>query len=286
MTDSERTTPAFLVIGHAARDIVPGGWRWGGTVTYAALLARAWGVPTAVLTSLAAEDVPGYQALLGADVLLHALPSPVTTTMENIYTDAGRRQLLHAKAARIEPRHVPAAWRAAPIVLVGPIISETSTRFGASFPPGTLAGMTIQGRLRSHQRGRVYTRRWRRAAHEFPPYTVIFFSDEDVGGSECLSRHYASQTRLAVMTQGDGGATLFEEGRKARHAAFPANPRDPTGAGDIFAAAFLLHYAAERDAAAACQYANAAAACSIEHVGADGIPSPEQVAARLRSASD
>ncbi len=284
MTESEQATPAFLVIGHAARDLVPGGWRWGGTVTYAALLARAWDVPTAVLTSLAAEDVPGYQALLGEDVLLHALPSPVTTTMENIYTDAGRRQLLHAKAARIEPGHVPAAWREAPIVLAGPIIGETSTRFGASFSPGTLAGMTIQGRLRSHQRGRVYTRRWTRAAHEFPPYTVIFFSDEDVGGSERLGRHYASQTRFAVMTQGDGGATLFEHGRISRHAAFPANPRDPTGAGDIFAAAFLLHYAAKRDAAAACQHANAAAACSIERVGADEMPTPAQVAARMRSA--
>ena len=57
-------TPTFLAIGHAARDIVPAGWRWGGTVTYAALLARAWGVRAAVLTSLAPEDVDSYRACL------------------------------------------------------------------------------------------------------------------------------------------------------------------------------------------------------------------------------
>ncbi len=275
-------TPTLLAIGHAARDIVPNGWRWGGTVTYAALLARAWGARAAVLTSMAPEDVNSYQALLGDDVLLHVVPSTVTTTMENIYTDAGRQQLLHAKAAQIEPRHVPAAWRDTPNVLTGPIIGETSTRMGEYFPAGALAGMAIQGRLRSHRRGRVYTRRWTRAEHEFPSYSVIFFSDEDVGGSESLIRFYTAQTQLAVMTQGDGGATLFENGRATHFPALTATPVDLTGAGDVFAAAFLLAFSRTGDRSDACRYANAASACSIEHDGASGIPAFEQVDARLR----
>ena len=89
MNSTGQAGPTFLTIGHASRDLVPGGWRWGGTVTYAALLARTWGVSAAVLTALAPEDEPLYQAFLGGDVMLHTLPSKHTTSMANEYTAAG-----------------------------------------------------------------------------------------------------------------------------------------------------------------------------------------------------
>ena len=284
MRACDSATPKFLAIGHAARDLTPDGWRWGGTVTYAALLARVWGIPAAVLTALATADVSRYQKFLGGDVLLHALRSPTTTTFENVYTAAGRRQRLHAQAARLEPRHVPQTWRSAPIVLVGPLLGEVSTQFSGFFARDSLVGMAIQGRLRSHRKGNVYARRWRLAAQEFAAYDVLFFSEEDVRGSAALAESYAALVPLAVMTRGNDGATLFAHGRVTQHAAYASRPVDTTGAGDIFAAAFLLHYAENRDPAAACRYANAAAACSIEHVGASGIPNRGQVDARLHSA--
>ena len=283
MSDTDRDTPSFLTIGPASQDVVPGGWQWGGVVTYSALLARAWGVATAVLSSLAPEHVSGYRKFLGRDVLLQEVPSPATTSMANVYTSEGRQQQLYARAARIEPRHVPQAWRNAPIVLVGPLVGEVSTRFGDYFPRESLVGMTIQGRLRSHRKGRMYARRWHRAQQEFSAYDVLFFSEEDVQGSAALAEEYASLAPLAVMTQGERGASLYHNGKVTPCPALPAIPADPTGAGDIFAAAFLLHYAEHSDPAAACRYANAAAACSIEHFGASGIPAREQVEARLRS---
>ena len=285
MNSTGQAGPTFLTIGHASRDIMPGGWRWGGTVTYAALLARTWGVSAAVLTALAPEDEPLYQAFLGSDVMLHTLPSKNTTSMANEYTAAGRRQQLAAKASKIHLRHVPTAWRDTPIVLVAPLFGEVSTQFGGSFPQGSLVGMTIQGRLRSHRKGRIYSRRWHRAEQEFSAYDIIFFSEEDVRGNAGLAEYYASLVPLAVMTQGHSGATVFAQGRAMQHAAFPAQPVDATGAGDVFAAAFLLHYAENRDPTAACRYANAAAACSIEHVGASSIPTRRQIEARLRSVS-
>ena len=278
-----QAAPTFLTIGHASRDLVPGGWRWGGTVTYAALLARTWGVPPAVLTALAPEDVPRYQEFLGSDAMLHTLPSKNTTSIENVYTATGRRQQLAAKASKIHPRHVPAAWRATPTVLVAPLVGEVSTQFGSYFPQGSLVAMTIQGRLRSHRKGRMYTRRWHRAEQEFSAYDIIFFSEEDVRGNAELAEYYASLVPLAVMTQGNSGATVFVQGRAMECTAFPAQPVDATGAGDVFAAVFLLHYAEVRDAATSCRYANAAAAYSIEHVGASGIPTRQQVEARLQS---
>lgn len=284
MNSDLNITPDFLTIGHAARDITADGWRWGGTVTYAALLAGAWGVRSAVVTALAQEDVPAYQALLGDDVLLHAIPSPATTTMENIYTDEGRQQLVHARAARIEPRHVPAAWRDAPVILVGPILHDISTKFSGFFPEKSLVGMTIQGRLRSHRGGRVYRQLWHRAEHEFPAYDALFFSIEDVQYSMPLAEAYAALVPMAVMTRGSDGATRIHDGTFYELAALPAQPVDLTGAGDIFAAAFMLCYAEFGDQVAAHYLANAAAACSIEHVGASGIPTLQQAKARLRLA--
>ena len=283
MTSAQHTTPAFLTIGPASRDVESDGWQWGGTVTYAALLARAWGVSTAVLTTLAPEDVAGYGQFLGNEVLLHAVPSPCTTSMANVYTPAGRSQRLVSIAKRIEPRHVVAGWRDAAIVLVGPLVGEVSTQFGSYFPATALVGMTIQGRLRTHRKGRMYTRRWHRAEQEFAAYDVIFFSEEDVRGSAALAEYYAGLVPLAVMTRGPHGATVFAHGQVTHHAGFAARSVDPTGAGDVFAAAFLLQYAACRDVTAACRYANAAAACSIEHIGASGMPTRRQVEVRLRS---
>ena len=286
MNAPDKDAPILLAIGHAVKDVVPGGWRWGGTVTYAALLARAWGLPVAVVTSLAAEDVPGYQALLGDGVLLHAVPAPATTTMENTYTETGREQRLHAKATQIMPRHVPAAWRGARVVLVGPVLHDVSTKFAGFFPKESLVGITIQGRLRGHNRGRIYRRLWPRAEHEFPAYDVLFFSDEDVGFSVPLAEAYAELAPLALETLGDDGARLYDSVKHTFYEfdAAPARDVDPTGAGDVFAAAFLITYAASGDPLAAGHCANAAAACSIEHAGAHGIPTWEQVTARLESA--
>ncbi len=286
MDDSDSITPVFLAVGHAVRDIAPGGWRWGGTVTYAALLARAWGLPVAVVTSLAAEDVPAYRALLGDGVLLHAVPAPATTTMENTYTETGRDQRLHAKATQILPRHVPTAWRGARVALVGPVLHDVSTKFAGFFPEESLVGLTIQGRLRGHNRGRIYRRLWPRADHEFPAYDALFFSDEDVGFSVPLAEAYAELAPLALETLGDEGARLYDTVKRKVYEldAAPARDVDPTGAGDVFAAAFLITYAASGDPIAAAYHANAAAACSIEREGVNGIPIWEQVVERLRSA--
>ena len=163
-------------------------------------------------------------------------------------------------------------------------MGEVSTRFGGFFPRDSLVGLTIQGRLRSHRKGRMYARRWHRAKEEFSAYDVLFFSIEDVRGSAALAEEYASFAPLAVMTQGVAGATLYQHGKATHFPAVPARSVDPTGAGDVFAAAFLLHYADGRDPATACRYANAAAACSIEHVGASGMPAREEVRERLRTA--
>ncbi len=82
--------------------------------------------------------------------------------------------------------------------------------------------------------------------------------------------------RGIVFTRGERGATAWKQDHKniSRHdfPAFPVkNIVDPTGCGDVFAAAFCYHLGSHRDPATAAEFANRVAAINVGHVGSDGI---------------
>jgi sugar/nucleoside kinase (ribokinase family) len=60
---------------------------------------------------------------------------------------------------------------------------------------------------------------------------------------------------------------------------------DPTGAGDVFSAAFLIRLAETGDPCEAARFANVAASFSIEAPGVSGIPTRRQVEAYLDTAA-
>jgi sugar/nucleoside kinase (ribokinase family) len=52
---------------------------------------------------------------------------------------------------------------------------------------------------------------------------------------------------------------------------------DPTGAGDIFAAAFFTRLLSTRDPWEATRFATLVASCSVTRVGLGGIPTPSEI---------
>jgi sugar/nucleoside kinase (ribokinase family) len=52
---------------------------------------------------------------------------------------------------------------------------------------------------------------------------------------------------------------------------------DPTGSGDIFAAAFFVRLYLTRDPWESARFANQIAAASVARVGLDGILTPEEI---------
>jgi sugar/nucleoside kinase (ribokinase family) len=79
-----------------------------------------------------------------------------------------------------------------------------------------------------------------------------------------------------VVARGSRGVTTWVQNQKSiTRYDIPAspveNPVDPTGCGDVFAAAFCYHFAAHRDAHAAAEFANSIAALNVGYVGSDGI---------------
>jgi ribokinase len=107
-----------------------------------------------------------------------------------------------------------------------------------------------------------------------------------IGGSEDLD---AASTTLAalvdrlVVTLGAAGSVLFADGIEAGRIAAPrVDPVDTTGAGDTFCGAFAAAIAEGADFADAARFATAAAALSVQVVGAvPSVPDRSAIAAAL-----
>lgn len=269
----------YLVIGHICADLQPDGTtQLGGTALFAALTAYHLGLRVGIMTACA----PDFDlSALPADVAIIRQPSAATTLFENRYHATGRTQLLHARAASIDLTALPDAWRSAPIVHLAPIIAEVPPAAAQRFP-GSHVGVTPQGWLRSVGAARLVLQspaalldqHWRNVQ-------TVVLSEEDIRGDEALVVALAERVPVVVLTRAERGATVFAQDFRTTVAAFPANVVDPTGAGDVFAAAYLTAQWRGFDAAAAARWACAAAAHAIEGIGATHLPSLEQVEQRL-----
>jgi 1D-myo-inositol 3-kinase len=284
----------FLAIGHATHDRTPDGFRRGGTVCYAAVTARRLGRRPGILTRASADgflvqEAPGLPenatAPRGSElegVSIHLLASPVSTTFVNIYRDGKRTQVLETLAEPIGVSDLPAAWSAVPIVLLGPIADELGPGWVDQFP-NSIMGVTPQGWMRKwDHRGHVSSARWEGAEPYLRRADVVILSREDVGGDDAIIAELASQARTLLVTDGWHPVELHCAGVRYAVPARPAQEIDPTGAGDVFAAGYLVGLAETGDPLAAARFAIATASMSVEGVGMAAIPDRVRVDEALR----
>lgn len=267
----------YLVVGHLAHDITSNGWRLGGTVAYSALTARALGLRVGILTAFGPET--SLHALDGIPIA--GVQSAHSTTFENIQTPNGRRQTLHHSASSLDLDLIPEAWRRTPIIHLGPIAQEVA----ALLPPGikpVLLGLTPQGWLRRWDAaGHVSPCEWPGAENAARQAGAVVISLEDVGGNEEQVEILAHACRVLAVTEGAAGCRLYWNGDLRRFRAPKVREIDPTGSGDIFAAAFFIRLYTTRDPWEAARFANQVAAISVTRPGLEGIPTPGEVRASL-----
>jgi sugar/nucleoside kinase (ribokinase family) len=266
----------YLAIGHICHDLSPSGKVIGGAAAYASTTAQVLGCRTAVVTSSAAED-DWYADLPGT--VVHVVPSPQTTVFENVYTPEGRVQTIHAVAGRLTSTDIPAAWQRASIVHLGPIANEVDPEIIHLFS-NSLVGVAPQGWMRRwDNQGIVTAGRWAAAEQYLRFAAAVFVSEEDLVDDEMFHR-FRDWSRLLVLTQGSEGCTIFFGDEVQQFPSHTAPVVDPTGAGDIFAAAFLVRlFQTGGNPSAAAQFANKAAALSISVSGLPAVR--EALAAQL-----
>ncbi|NDJ78266.1 MAG: hypothetical protein GYB65_18615, partial [Chloroflexi bacterium] len=163
MGEPAETTPDYLLVGHITHDITPQGPQPGGTVTFAAHTAAAFGLRVGILTSAA----PGEPLLDGLppDALVINVPAAHTTTFENLYQNGARTQYMYHRAAPLGVDALPPAWRRARLTHLAPVAYEVDPQLVAALSPGRICA-TPQGWMRHRQPdGLVTTRDWPDAVH-------------------------------------------------------------------------------------------------------------------------
>lgn len=280
---NNRPCPDIVIVGHVCQDLQPdGSLSLGGSVSYAATTALRMGYRVGVVTS-AGPDLDVAHAFPGAEVVCHL--SAATTLFENIYLDGGRTQVLHRRANAISCAQIPAAWRAPSMVYLGSIDQEIAPDLFCCFDDAALLAVMPQGFFRCwNEQGLISFVEWQPPEAVLRRIQVLVISELDVPDPDRLVRDWGRFTRIIVVTRAERGATVYQAGETCHYPARPAHQVDPTGAGDVFAAAFLIRLAETGDPGQAAHFANAVASFSVEGPGVTGIPLRRQVDAYLSTA--
>ncbi len=164
---------------------------------------------------------------------------------------------------------------------LAPIAGELDLHLATNFSRSAVL-LTLQGSLRRWDAdGRVH----------FKPLDdlsvlramdVVVFSEEDIAAAPDIESEVANTTRCVVVTRAERGGTLYIDGVPQAYETPQVELVHPTGAGDVFAAAFLASFKhAPADLAASAWIAARLAAISVTRVGLDSAPRPAEVQAAL-----
>lgn len=288
--------PVVLVVGAASRDVVdddPRGWRLGGAVCYASLaLARlgfeAWALVGADSQAAGAAELDLLRSAGVAIAIADLASGPV---FDNV------NHLLHSPSDRIPLTALPRRWTSGfDGLLFAPVAAELGDDWAllAGGEPAPVVGLGWQGLLRLLaagdlvQPGPAATSPLVRAAR------LVVVSREDVtpGTQPVELAELLDPAATLALTEGGAGGLVIrrDQGGRPVPTRYPAIPSgtvmDPTGAGDVFLAAWLAATISPPIAAPfdALRFAAAAGSLTVEGPGLLGVPDLAGVRARMTRA--
>ncbi|HSN90936.1 MAG TPA: PfkB family carbohydrate kinase, partial [Anaeromyxobacteraceae bacterium] len=227
-----------LACGHVTLDRMEGRLAPGGSVYYAANAYRALGARARAFTA-AGPDFPAA-ALAGIESL--ALPARETTRFVNAYLPGGRRvQRVEAAAPPLDPSGLPPAWREADVLHLAPVLGEVRPRDLVPLVRARVVGLSVQGLVRAVAAdGEVRQPRWEAGPGDLEGVGAALLGEDDLVGQGDLVARLVRAVPVVVVTHGARGCEVFSGGRRQRVGVHATREVDPTGAGDVFAAGFLL----------------------------------------------
>ncbi len=281
---SNPTSPNFVAIGHLSFDVnivdngPPSHHTPGGAAAYAALTASKHGLSAGIVTAID-SDYPVQEVLAGVDVLISE--SEHTATFANYYDSGERSQVLLASGNKISQTALPANWTQPEILFAGPLLHELPTDCVNWFRPG-LSCIVPSGWLRRWGPDGVITHgdRLPSSRARGRKWDVVVVSEAEV--HDLPEQQLFDLGEIVCVTRGALGARIGRAKEKwLETPALAATPADLTGAGDIWAAAFVIALSEQMSLGDAGHYASAASAVAIESEGLSGCPSREEITARL-----
>ncbi len=296
--------PFFFSLGFITHDLCENKKIIGGASAYSAILARNFGVASAIATSMG-EDFEECDSLKGIR-LAYQIGERTTTfinkpffkpfkkmfiknaSQKESFTKEKREDISERRiqyftsvADRIKEETIPEEWFTAEIVYICPVLDELEEEIIKRFKR-SMIGVAPQGWMRSvGEGGRIEKKKWEEANEVLPKVDFVIVSEEDVFEEDVPK--YVELSNIFVLTKGRKGAELYCD-RGKRHEHIPAYEReevDATGAGDVFGAAFLLRYYETKDAVESALFASCAASFVVEKEGVEGVPCREAVIERM-----
>jgi hypothetical protein len=271
----EKYIPEYLIIGHISKDLTQDGSRPGGTALYSGILAHRMGLKVALITSC--EELPNLEDL--NDIHVINFPAIRSTTFRNIYTEYGREQYITDKADNLEISLIPGDWLRSKILHLGPLVGEIDLPDDLSlFYKGSTA-YSLQGWLRDwDEKGAVYPVEVEGDLFPVDKHSAGFLSLEDLGNDHSQLEYIRNNFPLLVLTKGKDGAEIYHGEKIISIPAEQVVEIDPTGAGDIFAAGFMIYWVLRgRSVQEAGIIANRLAAISVTRPGLEGIPTVAEI---------
>lgn len=223
------------------------------------------GDSTALLTSVG-DDFKYWDTIRDQKIISHNVVARQTTEFENVYTDLGRTQYMHHRASTISAAHIPAEWLHVPTVLLCLIADEIDTTVVSAFTDSFVAA-SIQGWLRERDEtsGKIGPKNLDISLLQ--GIDMVFLSKEDIGGDLDVLKSVCAAIDTVVLTDGANPAQIYRGKSLIEMPVFPTQEVDPTGAGDIFAASFVIQYRRTGSILLAGAYAHSAASYVVEHQG-------------------
>ena len=280
----------IFLIGNPTRDRIVRDGRTvhalGGTVLYAGLFLARSGIPVRIVGKGDREMLAWIKSRgIGSE---HFIFSRRVATFENRYEITGRRQQAQPGSDIVLSEVPRAAYRARGI-LVGAVLMEVDPRV-ITAPRSGLLMLDVQGFIRQLEDDGRVTLRFNPALEMAISRCDILKADgheaEAITGTndhrESARRLYRMGPRIVIITLADKGCGIFDGHQWVRVQAPELHVADPTGAGDVFDAAFLAEYLRTGNLITAGHRGTIAASLSVAGPGTAAVPSAGQVRQAIR----
>jgi 1D-myo-inositol 3-kinase len=219
-------------------------------------------------------DFVGTELLRAAGVVVSGGGSRATTAFANAYRGGARTAHLLALGSPLDDEEP-----SGDVVFYCPVAGEVT----APRPGAGLVAAGLQGWLRRVRPDGVVERERLLDVTRFAPCRVVFLSREDAGEDvDRLVARLRAVVPIVVVTHGVAGSVIHDGGAVLRLPSCPAREVDPTGAGDVYAAAFLVALARGERPTSAGVLATCAAAIAVEGTGPAGLAGLADLPGRMK----
>jgi len=256
-----------------------------GGGAYSCIAAKKLGWSSTILTRGNDKLKPWIKKLedIGVKVLLQQDKS--NTSFYNDYTSGARAQKLLGKTSKINFDLNDKF----DVIHINPLFKEVDMQLIEKAKKACkLLSLDVQGLVREEKDGFVFGKflenrnEWLRNVDilKVGEEEAKFVSEEKDYESICRDFQCLGP-KIVALTLGERGSIVLA--KEFYHIpAFPTNVIDPTGAGDVYAVAFLISYFETNDVKEAGFFASAAASFVIEDFGPKNIQTKEKVEERCK----